>query len=282
MVMQNYRLNLRITAMGLFLLLFMTSCSSPRVFSFQDIQYYTSSSGQAQLGNLGLMSASDGFGFQRAAFLSDCQEQALAASVDATIQGMLPLRSAFGQGTKAKALSTLLGVPADNLDDYRVLLLSLNPLDAERAAANWPETCKAIVARDADRTRLIISVAALIPNTWFGSPIALPQLTAQISARGHLIINIHGKKMSQIKVSPQSIFAWRSGHFCWAQDDSLKEPILRADDSGFDTCPAGYGTSAPPGSLWASTIIQPVEPSNPSEAEVSASPESETVPPSAE
>ena len=168
------------------------------------------------------------------------------------------------------------------MDDYRVLLLSLNPLDAERAAANWPETCKAIVARDADRTRLIISVAALIPNTWFGSPIALPQLTAQISARGHLIINIHGKKMSQIKVSPQSIFAWRSGHFCWAQDDSLKEPILRADDSGFDTCPAGYGTSAPPGSLWASTIIQPVEPSNPSEAEVSASPESETVPPSAE
>jgi hypothetical protein len=237
----------------------MTSCSTPRVFSFQDINYYTSSSGQAQLGNLGLMSANDGFGFQRAAFLSDCQDQGLAASVDATIHGMLPLQNAFGPGTKAKALSALLGVPLETLNDFHVLLFSINPLDAQRAAPNWPEACKSLVARDSDRTRLIVSVAALIPHKKLASQGDLHKLTAQISARGHLIVNVHGKKMVQISVSPQSIFAWRSGHFCWAQDDSTKEPILRADDPAFDACPEGYEQTPLPGSTWSNIPEVPPE-----------------------
>lgn len=251
--MKTYRLSIRIACMSLSLLfavLLMTSCSSPRVFSFQDINYYTSSSGQAQLGNLGLMSETDGFGFQRAAFLSDCQDQGLAASVDATIHGMLPLQNAFGPGTKAKALSALLGVPAETLDDFRVLLFSINPLDAQRAARNWPEACKSLIARDSDRTRLIVSVAALIHDSKLGAQGTLHQLTAQISVRGHLIVNLLGKKMTQISVSPQSIFAWRSGHFCWAQDDPTQEPIIRADDPSFGTCPQGYDTTALPGSNW--------------------------------
>lgn len=242
----------------------MTSCSSPRIFSFQDIHYYTSSSAQAQLGNLGLMSAEDGFGFQRAAFLSDCQEQGLVASVDATIHGMLPLQNAFGAGTRAKALSALLGVPVDTLNDYRVLLFSLNRLDAQRAAVSWPDTCRSMIARDADRTRLIVSVAALVPHERLAASGSQHQLTAQITARGHLLVNIHGKKTTQISISPQDIFAWRSGHFCWSQNDPSQGPILRADDPSFDACPEGYDNAPPPGSAWSNTPIEQVAPGGPS------------------
>ena len=174
--------------------LLLASCSAPRLFKFQDISFFTSSSGQAQLGNVGLMTADDGFGFQRVAFLSDCQNHSLPVSIDATIHGMLPLQNAFGPGTRAKQLSVILGVPKESLSKHSVLLFAINPLDAQQSAANWPQNCKALIGRDSEQTRVILAVAALLPHHILSPEMASQRLTAQVSSRGHIQLTVHLKK----------------------------------------------------------------------------------------
>ena len=267
--MKTNHLNFKIIVKwGLALMLsgIISGCSAPRLFQFQDTNFFVSSSGQAQLGNLGLMTADDGFGFQRVAFLSDCQNHSLPVSIDATIHGIVPLQNAFGPGTRAKQLSILLGVPKESLSESSVLLFAISPLDAQHSAKNWPEACKKMVGRDAQQTRLILSVAALIPHHLLSPHMASAQLTAQISPRGHITLTVHEKKKREISVSPQAIFAWRSGHFCWAPDPEIA-PILRSDDPSFAPCPEGYGTVPPPGSPWASDQMAVESEAPPTEAE---------------
>ena len=251
----------------------LVSCSSPRLFQFQDIKFFTSSSGQAQLGNLGIMSADNGFGFQRVAFLSDCQDHSLPVSIDATIHGILPLQNAFGPGTRAKQLSVLLGIPKENLDESSVLLLAINPLDAQQSAANWAEGCKALVGRDPEQTRMIISVAALVPHHILSPKMTSNRLTAQISPRGHITLTVHKKKKQEINVAPQAIFAWRSGHFCWPTNQDTP-PILRSDDPGFAPCPEGYDTIVPVDSSW-SVQSQENEDTSSEPEDISSTPEEE-------
>ena len=227
----------------------MVSCSAPRLFQFQDISFFTSSSSQAQLGNIGIMTAANGFGFQRVAFLSDCQNHSLPVSIDATIHGTLPLQNAFGPGTRVKQLSVILGVPKESLGDSSVLLFAINPLDAQQSAANWPEGCKTMVGRDSEHTRIILSVAALVPHHILSPKMSNNRLTAQISPRGHITLTVHTKKKREINVAPQAIFAWRSGHFCWSSNKS-DPPIVRSDDPGFAACPEGYNTIVPIDSSW--------------------------------
>ena len=256
--------------MGLALLL--ASCSAPRLFQFQDISFFTSSSGQAQLGNLGIMSDENGFGFQRVAFLSDCQNHSLPVSIDATIHGILPLQNAFGPGTRAKQLSALLGVPKESLGESSVLLLAINPLDAQQSAMNWTPGCKALIGRDPEQTRIIISVAALLPHHVLSPKMTSNRLTAQISPRGHINLTVHTKKKREINVAPQAIFAWRSGHFCWATGQN-DPPIVRSDDPGFAPCPEGYDTLVPPGSDWSNQNQEDEDDST--ETEVTPVPEPE-------
>ena len=278
--MKTSSLNIKIASKLCFLVgvsFLIVSCSAPRLFQFQDISFFTSSSSQAQLGNLGIMTAENGFGFQRVAFLSDCQNHSLPASIDATIHGILPLQNAFGPGTRAKQLSVILGVPKESLAKASVFLFAINPLDAQQSAETWPSGCKTLVGRDSEQTRIIISVAALVPHHVLSPKMASNRLTAQISPRGHISLTVHAKKKREINVAPQSIFAWRSGHFCWPSDQS-NSPIVRSDDPGFDSCPEGYDTIVPEGSPWAVPNQDNVD----SETETDVQPEPEEEAPSSE
>ena len=237
--------------------LLFVGCASPRLFSFQNINYFIASSGQAQLGNLGLMTSTDGLGFQRVGFLSDCQNTTVPVSIDATMHGLLPIQNAFGAGTKAKELSALLGVPRDDLEKSSVLLFSVNPLDAQQQVASWPDACRNLVARNPGRARMVISVAVLLPHRILAPEATSSRLTAEVAPRGYLKLTVHGRKSVELSVPPQAVFAWRSGHFCWPEEGD-GGPVLRADDPGFATCPEQYDDSAQPGSPWSVEPEKPV------------------------
>lgn len=227
----------------------MPGCATPNLFQFQNIGYFTSSSAQAQLGNVGTMSASDGFGFQRAAFLSDCQDAMLPVSIDATVMGLVAIRRGFGPGTRTKDLSARLGIPVTQVENTRILLLSINPLDAQRAASTWPAECKNMVARNVDRARVILSVAVLVSSSQLTQNDMGTSLSASVAPRGHVTLTIHGKKTRQELIAPQQVFAWRSGHFCWPLSTD-GAPVLRSDDDGYADCPNEFALTAPPGSPW--------------------------------
>ena len=132
-----------------------------------------------------------------------------------------------------------------------VVVVSLNDVHLARALKERFSThCRNYIQDNGEFVRLVTSVALLVDMPVLRKGQVELRLSAELTKGGAIILSAKtADKSHTLRVSPDSVFAYRYARVCWREPDG-DNISLRTDDPKYPVCPKEHAPLPPIDWTW--------------------------------